>query len=110
MIRRARTVRAIVAFALAAGVMHAAASFAFDLEGHRGARGLAPENTLAAFRRALAIGVTTIETDIAVTKDLVPVISHNPRLEPDLVRGADGRWLSSQGPSTHSLTLGELRR
>src|SRR5215470_6459190 len=42
---------------------------AFDLEGHRGARGLAPENTLAAFRKAIEIGVTTIETDMAVTSD-----------------------------------------
>ena len=42
---------------------------AFDLQGHRGARGLAPENTLAAFARALEIGVTTLETDLAVTRD-----------------------------------------
>jgi glycerophosphoryl diester phosphodiesterase len=83
---------------------------AFDLEGHRGARGLAPENTLAAFRKALAIGVTTIETDIAVTKDLVPVISHNPVLVPELVRDETGRWLERPGPSIHSLTLGALRR
>ena len=61
----------------------------FDIEGHRGARGLAPENTLAAFRRALTIGVTTIETDIAVPKDLVPVISHNPNLVPELTREND---------------------
>ena len=40
---------------------------AFDLEGHRGARGLAPENTMAAFRKALSIGVTTIETDMGIT-------------------------------------------
>ena len=62
----------------------AASSFAFDLEGHRGTRGLAPENTLAAFRRALEIGVTTIETDMAVTSDDVVVISHDPFLNPDL--------------------------
>src|SRR5947209_7122111 len=37
-----------------------------DLQGHRGARGLAPENTMAAFRRAQAIGVTTLETDVAI--------------------------------------------
>ena len=42
---------------------------AFDLQGHRGTRGLAPENTLAAFRIAVALGVTTLETDLAVTKD-----------------------------------------
>jgi glycerophosphoryl diester phosphodiesterase len=99
----------IVAFA-AASLLAAPEAHAFDLEGHRGARGLAPENTLAAFRRALAIGVTTIETDVAVTKDLVPVISHNPQLVPELVRGADGEWLSSPGPSIHSLSLAELRR
>ena len=42
---------------------------AFDLQGHRGARGLAPENTLPAFALALSIGVTTLETDIAITRD-----------------------------------------
>lgn len=83
---------------------------AFDLEGHRGARGLAPENTLAAFRRAIDIGVTTIETDIAVTKDGVPVISHNPNLVPELVRDSAGKWLTAPGPPIHSLTLDELRR
>jgi len=83
---------------------------AFDLEGHRGARGLAPENTLAAFRRALAIGVTTLETDLAVTRDDVLVISHNPTLSRDLVRDADGRWLAADGPPIRSLASEALRR
>jgi glycerophosphoryl diester phosphodiesterase len=83
---------------------------AFDLEGHRGARGLAPENTLAAFRKAIEIGVTTIETDMAVTRDGVIVISHDPFLNPDVVRDADGRWLAAKGPAIHALTLAELRR
>jgi glycerophosphoryl diester phosphodiesterase len=88
----------------------AAPSLAFDLEGHRGTRGLAPENTLAAFRRALEIGVTTIETDLGVTKDDVVVISHNPFLSPDLVRDPDGHWLASQGIQIRALTFAELRR
>src|SRR5438093_10080656 len=88
----------------------AAPSLAFDLEGHRGTRGLAPENTLAAFRRAIEIGVTTIETDMAVTKDDFVVISHNPSLNPDLVRDTDGHWLASPGPPIRTLTLAELRR
>jgi glycerophosphoryl diester phosphodiesterase len=83
---------------------------AFDLEGHRGARGLAPENTLAAFRRALAIGVTTLETDLGVTRDDVIVIAHDPVLNPDLVRTSDGRWLTAKGPAIRTLTLDELRR
>jgi len=87
-----------------------ATGFGFDLQGHRGARGLAPENTLAAFRKALDIGVTTLETDLAVTRDGVLVIAHDPYLNPDLVRDGDGRWLAVKGPSIFSLTLAELRR
>lgn len=82
----------------------------FDLEGHRGARGLAPENTLAVFRRALAIGVSTLETDLAVTKDGVLVISHDPFLNPDVVRMPDGWWLLQKGPAIHTLTRDELKR
>ena len=99
-------VRTLIALAL----WSSAGAHAFDLQGHRGTRGLAPENTIAAFERALAIGVTTIETDLAVTKDGVLVISHDPVLNPDLVRGPDGRWLPGKGPPIHSLTLQELRR
>ena len=83
---------------------------AFDLQGHRGARGLAPENTLAAFARALEIGVTTLETDLAVTRDGVLVLSHDPVLNPDIVRGPDGNWLAAPGPAINSLTLAELKR
>lgn len=83
---------------------------AFDLQGHRGARGLAPENTIAAFRTALALGVTTLETDLAITKDDAVVISHDPMLNPDLVRGPDGQWIATPGPAIRSLTLAELKR
>ena len=82
---------------------------AFDLQGHRGARGLAPENTLAAFRVALDLGVTTLETDLAVTKDDVVVISHDPVLNPDLTR-LDGQWIATAGPPIRSLSLAELKR
>ena len=83
---------------------------AFDLQGHRGARGLAPENTLAGFARALEIGVTTLETDLAITKDGVVVLSHDPVLNPDIVRGADGQWLAAPGSAINSLMLAELKR
>jgi glycerophosphoryl diester phosphodiesterase len=83
---------------------------AFDLQGHRGARGLAPENTLAAFAKALEIGVTTIETDLAVTRDGVVVLVHDPTLNPDITRGPDGEWLALAGPAVFSLTLEELGR
>jgi glycerophosphoryl diester phosphodiesterase len=50
----------------------------FDLQGHRGARGIKPENTIPAFIAALDTGVTTIELDLAVTKDKKLVVSHEP--------------------------------
>lgn len=77
----------------------------FDLQGHRGARGLMPENTLPAFARALSIGVSTLELDLAVTSDLHVVVIHNPRLEPDIAREASGEWLLQSSPSIHSMTL-----
>ena len=82
---------------------------AFDLQGHRGARGLAPENTLEAFATALAIGVTTLELDTGVTKDGVVVIHHDRRLNPDIARDADGRWVESPAPLIHELSFEQLR-
>ena len=83
---------------------------AFDLQGHRGARGLAPENTLPAFARALSIGVTTLELDVGVTEDGVVVVSHDRRLNPDIARGTDGRWLRGPTRSIRELTFHELQR
>jgi glycerophosphoryl diester phosphodiesterase len=83
---------------------------AFDLQGHRGARGLAPENTLPAFAAALAIGVATLELDTGVTKDGVVVIHHDRRLNPDIARGPDGRWVEAPAPLIHALSFEELQR
>jgi glycerophosphoryl diester phosphodiesterase len=82
---------------------------AFDLQGHRGARGLSPENTVAGFRTALGLGVTTLETDMAITREGVVVLSHDPLLNPDLVR-LDGKWITKAGPPIHELSLAELKR
>jgi len=79
-----------------------------DLQGHRGARGLFPENTLAGFTAALAIGVDSFELDVAVTADGVPVVSHDAALNPDLARGPDGAWLTAPGPLIRTLRLTEL--
>jgi glycerophosphoryl diester phosphodiesterase len=87
----------------------ATTSTAFDLQGHRGARGLAPENTLVAFAKALEIGVTTLELDLAMTRDRVLVIAHDPRLNPNFTRDAKGQWLTVPGPSIQSLSLAELQ-
>jgi glycerophosphoryl diester phosphodiesterase len=82
---------------------------AFDLQGHRGTRGLEPENTLAAFQHALEIGVTTLEMDAAITADGVVVVSHDPALNPSITRDAQGKWLPARGPLIRTLSLAELQ-
>jgi glycerophosphoryl diester phosphodiesterase len=81
-----------------------------ELQGHRGARGHAPENTLPGFERALAIGVDTLELDVGVTRDGVVVIHHDRRLNPDLARGPDGKWVAAPAPTIFSMTFEELQR
>jgi glycerophosphoryl diester phosphodiesterase len=99
----------IIAAAIVGSVLASPAS-AFDLQGHRGARGLAPENTLEAFKTALSIGVTTLELDLAMTSDGVLVVSHDSRLNPDHTRGPDGKFLDAEGPAIRSPTLAQVRR
>ncbi len=67
----------------------------FDLQGHRGARGLKPENTLPSFEAAIEAGVSSIETDLHLTRDDEVVLIHDPIIDGRLIR---------------SLTLAELRR
>jgi len=98
--------RALIALLLG---LAAASAQAFDLQGHRGARGLAPENTLEGFALALSIGVTTLELDLAMTRDNVLVVSHDRRLNPDHTRGPDGKFLDAEGPPIRTLTLAELQ-
>lgn len=95
---------------LAAAAVFCQAAYAFDLQGHRGARGLAPENTLPAFAAALAVGVSTLELDTGVTRDGAVVISHDLRVNADISRTSDGAWLTAPGPVLHTLTLAELQK
>jgi len=87
-----------------------AAALAFDAQGHRGARGLLPENTLPAFDRALQIGVHTLELDVGVTADGVVVVAHDSYLNPLITRDAGGQWLAGpRGPLLKSLTFAQLQ-
>lgn len=94
--------------ALGLSLWCAGAALAFDLQGHRGARALAPENTLAGFERALAIGVSTLELDVVLSAEGVPVISHDTTPNPDITRDASGRWLQSRGQPFNTLTLAQI--
>jgi len=81
---------------------------AMDLQGHRGARGHAPENTLPSFELAVSMGVDTLELDVGVTRDGVVVIHHDRRLNPDVAR-KDGQWVASPGPLIHALGFSETQ-
>ncbi|MEJ2284318.1 MAG: glycerophosphodiester phosphodiesterase [Desulfobacterales bacterium] len=77
--------------------------------GHRGAAGLAPENTLAAFSRACETEVDAVELDVLLTKDQIIVVHHDFILKSDIARAPDGKWLQSDGPAVYTLTLDELK-
>jgi glycerophosphoryl diester phosphodiesterase len=81
----------------------------FDLQGHRGARGLMPENSLPAFEKALALGVTTLELDTVMTADGVVVVHHDRRLSPPRTRDAAGDWIAEDDPpAIRALTAAAL--
>jgi len=81
----------------------------FEVIGHRGARGLFPENTIEGFRQSLEMGVRSFELDVGMTADGVVVVSHDPALNPDITRDASGQWLTAPGPLIHHLTFDALR-
>lgn len=86
-----------------------AAARGFDLQGHRGARGLMPENSLPAFETALALGVTTLELDTVMTADGVVVVHHDRRLAPARTRDSAGNWVAAHNPpAILSLTAEQL--
>ncbi len=100
----------MIRYALFAALFLSLPAQAFDLQGHRGARGLYPENTLPAFQKALDLGVDTIECDMAVTRDGVVVVYHDQWLNPDITRGPDGKWLEKRGPAIIDLTFEQLQQ
>ncbi len=78
--------------------------------GHRGAAGLAPENTLPAFARACEIGVDAVEFDVLFTADGEAVVYHDFNLKPEITRTQGGKWIEdSTPPAINDLTLAQLK-
>src|SRR4249920_2333223 len=103
---RVISVAAVLVSTSLAGEAVAQAS-SFDLEAHRGGRGLRPENTLASFGKALQLGVTTLELDTGVTKDGVVVVSHERRISP--LECADTGTNHVVGQLIKDLTYAQIR-
>lgn len=76
--------------------------------GHRGARGILPENTMIGFEFAMSTGAQLLEFDVVMTADAVPVITHNHRLHAPTFRGADGAFLTDE-PKVADLTWDEIQ-
>ena len=66
----------------------------FDIQGHRGCRGLMPENTIAAMLKAIDLGVTTLEMDVVISKDKKVVVSHEPWFESEITTKQDGSFIN----------------
>lgn len=76
----------------------------FDWQGHRGARGLRPENTIPAFLLALEYpDITTLELDIAISKDSVVVVSHDPWMQGSICTQPDGKPIPEEDEQRYAL-------
>jgi len=80
-----------------------------EVYAHRGARSYAPENTIPGYTAGLAIGTHWVDMDIVMSKDGEVIVSHDIKLNPDIVRGADGKFITER-TLAKSLTLAEIKK
>ena len=78
--------------------------------GHRGARGDLPENTLESFKYLFDNAINAYETDILISKDLIPVITHDFRLDPSLTKNKEGNWIKDENIKIFDLTYDEISK
>lgn len=84
----------------------------FDLQGHRGCRGLLPENTIPAFIKAIDLSVTTLEMDLAVTRDDELIVSHEPYISAEICLDSTGSEISDSAQyqyNIYQMTYEEVR-
>ncbi|RRO21850.1 glycerophosphodiester phosphodiesterase family protein [Flavobacteriaceae bacterium 14752] len=85
-------------------------SYTFDLQGHRGARGILPENSLQAFQKAIDLGVNTLELDVVVSKDSLIVVSHDPYMNPKICLNPQGQKISDKPEfNLYKMTYDEIQ-
>ena len=78
--------------------------------GHRGARGDLPENTLDSFKYLFENNINAYETDILISKDLIPVITHDFRLDPSFTKDDEGDWITDENIKIFDLTYNEISK
>jgi glycerophosphoryl diester phosphodiesterase len=72
-----------------------------DLQGHRGSRGLMPENTIPAMKKAIDLGVATLEMDVVISKDNKVVVSHEPYFSEVITTTPEGKYLTKEEAQNH---------
>jgi glycerophosphoryl diester phosphodiesterase len=82
---------------------HSANTIAFDMEGHRGCRGLMPENTVPAMLKALELGVTTLEMDVVFTSDKQAILSHEPFFNHEITTKPNGASVTETEEQTYNI-------
>lgn len=75
----------------------------FDKQGHRGCRGLMPENTIPAMINAIGLGVTTLEMDVCISKDKKVFLSHEPFFNSEITTKPDGSFISSKEEKNYNM-------
>ena len=76
--------------------------------GHRGARGVLPENTLESFKYLFENNIRAYETDILISKDHIPVITHDFKLDPSYTKDVNGNWIDDENIKIIDLTYEEI--
>ena len=79
------------------------AKSSLDIQGHRGCRGLMPENTIPAFQKALELGVTTLEMDLVISKDHQVVVSHEPYFRAGIAIDPNGNEITKEASKSHNI-------
>ncbi|MGM5470681.1 glycerophosphodiester phosphodiesterase [Flavobacteriaceae bacterium LMO-SS05] len=74
-----------------------------DVQGHRGCRGLYPENSLPAFQKAIELGVQTLELDLAISKDKKVVVSHDPFMNHEFTLDVKGNDIPEEAELSYKL-------
>lgn len=74
-----------------------------DIQGHRGCRGLMPENTIPGFIKALQLGVTTLELDVVITSDNKVLLSHEPFMSGEICKTPGGNIITAADEKTHNI-------
>lgn len=83
----------------------------FEIQGHRGSRGLMPENTIPAFKKAIDLGVHTLELDVVISKDKKVVVSHDPFFNPNCTTDPSGKFITKENQGNlYQLTYEEIKK